>query len=208
MSKAAADNRIRCAWVPKGNILYEQYHDTEWGIPVHDDRRHFEFLILEAAQAGLSWLTILKRRMGYKKAFSNYNPEKVASYDEKKIAELLKDEGIIRNRLKVESAIRNARHFLEIQEEFGSFDQYIWRFVEGQTIQNAWKSCKEVPAQTKESLALSKDLRKRGFTFLGPTIIYAHMQATGLVNDHTIDCFRHREVSGLLNYKARLKLFD
>lgn len=187
--------KCRCAWVPEGNQLYQDYHDNEWGVPVHDDYKHYEFLILEAAQAGLSWLTILKRRNGYKKAFANFNPEKVARYDEKKIVELLTDEGIIRNRLKIESAVNNAKHFLEVQEEFGSFDKYIWQFVDGRPIQNRWKSIKEVPPQTKESLALSKDLKKRGFKFVGPTVIYAHMQATGLVNDHTIDCFRYPHLS-------------
>lgn len=185
----------RCGWVEPGNTLYEVYHDTEWGVPVHDDTKHFEFLILEAAQAGLSWLTILKRRQGYKSAFQNFDPAKVARFSDAKIEELLKFDGIIRNRLKVQSAVNNARHFLEIQEEFGSFDNYIWQFVDGHPIQNRWKSHAEIPPETKESKCLSKDLKARGFTFVGPVVIYAHMQATGLVNDHTIDCFRYREVS-------------
>lgn len=181
----------RCKWVQEGNKLYEDYHDYEWGVPVHDDRKHFEFLILEGAQAGLSWLTILKRREGYRKAFADFDPKKVAKFDDKKIEELLAYDGIIRNRLKVTSAVTNARHFLEIQEEFGSFDKYIWGFVGGKPIKNSWKSISEVPPQTKESELLSKDLRKRGFRFVGPTVMYAHMQAVGLVNDHTTDCFRY-----------------
>lgn len=181
--------KIRCGWVPEGNELYQIYHDTEWGVPVHDDRKHFEFLILEGAQAGLSWLTILKRREGYRQAFANFDPQKVAKFDEAKIAELLSFEGIIRNRLKVRSAVTNAQLFLAIQKEFGSFNKYIWSFVGGKTIQNRRKSIKDVPPETKESRALSEDLRKRGFKFVGPTVMYAHMQATGLVNDHIIDCF-------------------
>lgn len=184
--------KVRCQWVVEGNELYENYHDSEWGVPVHDDRKHFEFLILEGAQAGLSWLTILKRREGYRKAFANFDPKKVAVFDENTVERLLKDEGIIRNRLKVASVINNAKCFLEVQKEFGSFDAYIWSFVGGKPIQNHWKSIEEIPAETKESKALSKDLIKRGFRFVGPTIIYAHMQATGLVNDHTVDCFCHR----------------
>lgn len=185
----------RCKWVQADNKLYEAYHDTEWGVPVHNDNKHFEFLILEGAQAGLSWLTILKRREGYRKAFANFNPETVAKYDDAKIAQLLTCEEIIRNQLKIKSTVINAQRFLEIQEEFGSFDNYIWRFVDGETIQNSWHNIKEVPAETKESKALSADLKKRGFKFVGPTVIYAHMQAVGLVNDHTIDCFRYRELA-------------
>lgn len=184
----------RCQWVPEGNELYEAYHDEEWGIPVHDDRKHFEFLILEGAQAGLSWLTILRRREGYRKAFANFDPKVVAKFSEEKIEELLQNADIIRNRLKVVSAVVNAKCFLEVQKEFGSFDKYIWQFVNGKTIQNHRKSIKEVPAETKESQALSKDLKKRGFKFVGPTIIYAHMQAIGLVNDHTCDCFRYGDL--------------
>src|ERR1700733_3623063 len=183
---------IRCEWVQSGNTLYEEYHDTEWGVPVHDDRKHFEFLILEGAQAGLSWLTILKRRAEYAKAFANYDWEKVADFGVKEVEKLLKESGIVRNRAKIESAINNAERFVEIRKEFGSFDNYVWRFVEGKPLQPNRKTMKEIPSQTKESLALSKDLQKRGFRFVGPTIIYAHMQATGLINDHTVDCFRFR----------------
>ena len=185
---------IRCPWVSENNPLDQDYHDKEWGVPVHDDRKHFEFLILEGAQAGLSWSTILQRRKEYAKAFANFDPEKVASYDRKKVEELLEKSGIIRNRLKVESAIVNAQQFLDIQQEFGSFDRYIWQFVDGKPLQNSWKTIKDIPASTKESQLLSKDLKKRGFKFVGPTIIYAHMQAVGLVNDHTIDCFRYKEL--------------
>lgn len=184
----------RCAWVMSGNKEYEAYHDQEWGVPNHDDQKHFEFLILEGAQAGLSWLTILKRREGYRQAFANFNPEVVARYSKSKIDQLLQFDGIIRNRLKVESSILNAQGFLTIQEEFGSFDQYVWQFVDGKPIQNNWKNLKEIPSETKESKTLSKDLKQRGFKFVGSTIIYAYMQAMGLVNDHTIDCFRHREL--------------
>ena len=188
-------NIQRCRWVQEGNALYECYHDKEWGVPVHDDRIHFEFLILEGAQAGLSWLTILKRREGYRRVFAHFDPEIVAKFDEAKIAEILTREEIIRNKLKIASAVTNAKLFLEIQKEFGSFDKYIWQFVGGAVLQNARKSIKEVPAETQESRELSKDLRKRGFKFVGPTVMYAHMQATGLVNDHTADCFRHSELA-------------
>lgn len=183
--------RKRCAWVPEDNVLYQEYHDKEWGVPIHDDRLHFEFLILEGAQAGLSWLTILKRRDAYRKAFDNFDPKKVAKYDQTKLDELLQNEGIIRNRLKIGSAVTNAQAFLAVQKEFGSFDKYIWGFVGGKPIHNKWKTRSEVPAVSEEAKALSKDLIKRGFRFVGPTIIYAHMQAIGMVNDHTTDCFRH-----------------
>lgn len=185
----------RCAWVPPGNTLYEHYHDTEWGVPVHDDRKHFEFLILEGAQAGLSWLTILKKREGYRKAFSNFDPAKVAKYDQAKINTLLANEEIVRNRLKINSCVSNAKLFLQIQKEFGSFNTYIWQFVGGKTIQNNWKTIQEIPQETEESRALSKDLQKRGFKFVGPKVMYSHMQATGLVNDHTTDCFCYRKLS-------------
>lgn len=191
MGKKLKEEVCRCAWVPSDNLLYQNYHDFEWGIPVHDDIKHFEFLILEGAQAGLSWLTILKRRDGYRRAFDGFHPQKVAAFDENKIGELLLDEGIIRNRLKINSAITNAQHFLEIQEDFGSFDKYVWTFVGNKPIQNSWKSHKDIPVESKESIALSKDLRKRGFNFVGSTIMYAYMQAVGLVNDHIIDCFRY-----------------
>lgn len=185
----------RCAWVQPGNELYETYHDMEWGVPVHDDNKHFEFLILEGAQAGLSWLTVLKRREGYRRAYSNFDPEIVAKYNEATIEKLLNNPEIIRNKLKVKSSINNAKLFLKIQEEFGSFDRYIWQFVDGETKQNQRKTIKEVPPETKESKALSTDLRKRGFNFVGPVVMYAHMQATGLVNDHTVDCFCYKKLS-------------
>lgn len=184
----------RCEWAEGSFDQYIQYHDEEWGVPVNDDRNHFEFLILEGAQAGLSWATILKRRDGYRKAFADFDPVKVARFDEDKIQELLQFEGIIRNKLKVRGAVTNAQKFLEIQQEFGSFDDYIWGFVGGKPIVNHWKSMNEVPATSPESDALSKDLKKRGFKFVGSTIMYAHMQACGLVNDHTIDCFRFDQV--------------
>ncbi len=185
--------KTRCPWATPGNALYEEYHDNEWGVPVHSDSVHFEFLVLEAAQAGLSWIHVLKRREGYKEAFSNFDPAKVAGYDQKKIEELLLNPGIIRNRLKVESAVENAKRFLAIQEEFGSFDAYVWQFVNGKPIRNHWHSLQDVPCETKESKALSKDLKKRGFTFVGPTIMYAYMQAVGLVNDHLVSCFRSQK---------------
>jgi DNA-3-methyladenine glycosylase I len=185
---------IRCQWAGT-DPLYVAYHDLEWGVPVHDDRLLFEFLVLEGAQAGLSWITILRKRESYRKAFEGFDPEKVARYGEEKVAELLANPGIIRNRLKVRAAIQNAQAFLRVQEEFGSFDTYIWQFVDGKPRKNAWQSMAEIPAQTPESTAMSKDLVRRGFRFVGPTICYAHMQATGMVNDHTIDCFRYHEVA-------------
>lgn len=184
----------RCAWAEGEFTEYIKYHDEEWGVPVHDDKTHFEFLILEGAQAGLSWATILKRRDGYRKAFANFNAEKVARFDEEKIQELLQYKRIIRNKLKVRSAVTNAQHFLDVQEEFGSFDTYIWQFTGGQPIVNQWENQQAVPATTRESDNLSKDLKKRGFKFVGSTIMYAHMQATGMVNDHLVSCFRHGEV--------------
>ncbi|SHK32311.1 DNA-3-methyladenine glycosylase I [Paramaledivibacter caminithermalis] len=183
----------RCDWAGNDSI-YIEYHDKEWGVPVHDDRKHFEFIILEGAQAGLSWITILKRRENYRKAFDNFEPQKVAKYDEKKIQELLDNKGIIRNRRKIEAAVANAKAFLEVQKEFGSFDKYIWQFVGGKTIKNSFKSLEDIPAKTPESEAMSKDLKKRGFKFVGPTICYAYMQAVGMVNDHLMDCFRYEEV--------------
>jgi len=184
----------RCSWSTNEDI-YIRYHDEEWGVPVHDDRKLFEFLILEGAQAGLSWITILKRREAYRDAFDQFDPEKVARYDEAKIEELLQRPDLIRNRLKINSAVTNAQAFLKVQEEFGSFDKYIWSFVDGKPIQNKWKKLNEIPAQTPLSVKISKDLKKRGFKFVGPTIVYAHMQATGMVNDHLVDCFRYREVA-------------
>ena len=184
---------VRCPWAK--NELNIAYHDEEWGVPVHEENRWFEFLVLEGAQAGLSWDTILKKRARYREVFDGFEPAKVARYDKRKIASLLKDEGIIRNRLKIEATIGNARAFLKVQEEFGTFDAYIWRFVGGQPKQNAWKAHKRLPAKTIESDALSKDLQKRGFRFVGSTICYALMQATGLVNDHLVSCFRYPELS-------------
>ncbi|GAB1445637.1 MAG: DNA-3-methyladenine glycosylase I [Cyclobacteriaceae bacterium] len=186
----------RCAWC-LGFDQYIEYHDTEWGVPVHNDRRHFEFLILEGAQAGLSWATILKKREGYQKLFADFDPEKVAQFSETKIEKLLLNPAIVRNRLKVNAAVNNAKRFLEVQKEFGSFDRYIWQFVGGKPIVGKREIMAEVPATTKESDALSKDLIKRGFKFVGSTVIYAHMQACGLVNDHLTDCFRFKETKDL-----------
>lgn len=185
----------RCAWVPEGNEIYEQYHDTEWGVPVYDDRVLFEFLILEGAQAGLSWLTILKRRGGYKNAFANFDAQKVANFTATDIKRLKQSEAIIRNQLKIEAAVTNAQHFLDVQEEFGSFSTYQWSFVGGTPKVNHWGKISEVPVVTPEAEAFSKDLKRRGFKFVGPTIVYAHMQATGMVNDHTTDCFRYKVLS-------------
>ena len=190
------DEGGRCAW-GASHPLYLPYHDEEWGVPLHDDQKIFEMLVLEGAQAGLSWLTILKRRPAYRRAFSQFDPRKVARFDAQEVERLLNDAGIIRNRLKIESAVRNARAFLAVQEEFGSFDAYIWGFVGGRPRQNRWRSWQEVPARTTESDALSKDLKSRGFSFVGSTICYAHMQATGMVNDHQVDCFRYGEVQEL-----------
>lgn len=187
----------RCDWVVGQFPEYIQYHDNEWGVPVHDDQKHFEFLILEGAQAGLSWSTILKRREGYRVAFADFEVEEVARFDEEKVESLLLDKGIIRNRLKVRSAVTNARAFIKIQEEFGSFDHYIWSFVNNQPVVKGWTKMSQIPAKTPASDALSKDLKKRGFKFVGSTIIYAHMQACGLVNDHTKDCFRFQEIIAL-----------
>jgi|SRR5215469_10702775 len=184
----------RCAWVRLDNPLMLAYHDREWGVPVHDDRKHFEFLILEGAQAGLSWSTILNKREGYRHAFADFDPVKVARFTTQRIEKLILDPGIIRNRLKIESSVRNARAFLKLQDEFGSFDAYCWRFVNGQPKLNKWKSTQHVPATSPESDAFSKDLKHRGFNFVGSTVIYAHMQAVGMVNDHLTDCFRYREV--------------
>ena len=189
-------NKKRCAW-PGSDELYVKYHDEEWGVPLHNDQKLFEFLILEGAQAGLSWITILRRRDHYHRAFDGFDPVKVAGYDKRKIARLLKDPGIIRNRLKVESTVKNAQSLLAVVEEFETFDKFIWRFVSERPIQNRWKNLKEIPAETEESQTMSKELRRRGFSFVGPTICYAHMQATGMVNDHVQECFRYRQVKGL-----------
>lgn len=186
----------RCAWCGT-DPLYVAYHDSEWGVPVHDDRLLFEFLILEGAQAGLSWITILRKREAYRKAFAGFDVGKVARFGKREVERLLGDAGIVRNRLKIAAAINNAQRFLEVQEAFGSFDGYIWRFVNGRPLQNRRKSLKDIPATTKESDALSRDLKARGFKFVGSTICYAHMQATGMVNDHVADCFRHGEVRKL-----------
>ena len=184
----------RCAWAGT-EPLYVAYHDQEWGVPVHDDRLLFEFLILEGAQAGLSWATILRKRENYRRAFDNFEPALVARYDEHKVAALLADPGIVRNRLKVASAIQNARAFLQVQEQFGSFAAYMWQFVDGKPRVNAWRTMADIPAETDQSRRLSKDLIQRGFRFVGPTIIYAHMQAVGMVNDHVVDCFRYAELA-------------
>jgi len=184
----------RCEWCENTFDEYIKYHDEEWGIPVHDDKTHFEFLLLEGAQAGLSWATILKRRGGYRTAFKEFDPDKVSKFKENKILELLQFEGIIRNKLKVRGAVENAKSFLDVQKEFESFDNYIWQFVNETPIVNNWESTTQIPATSKESDTLSKDLKKRGFKFVGSTIMYAHMQACGLVNDHTTNCFRYNEI--------------
>jgi DNA-3-methyladenine glycosylase I len=191
--KSPEANVIRCHWA--SNALNIPYHDQEWGVPVHDDQKLFELLILEGAQAGLSWDTILQKRARYREVFDGFDPGKVARYDKKKVRQLLTDAGIIRNRLKIASTISNARSFLKIQEEFGTFDAYMWRFVDGRPKQNAWKTHKQVPVLTAESDAMSKDLKKRGFRFVGSTICYAFMQATGMVNDHVVSCFRYTDLA-------------
>lgn len=183
----------RCAWVPEDE-LYREYHDIEWGVPVHDDRKHFEFLVLDGMQAGLSWITILRKRENFRKAFDGFKPDIIAGYDEHKIRSLLEDPGIIRNRSKIAGAVSNARRFLEVQEKFGSFDAFVWSFVNGQTIQNQWRSVQDIPASTKVSEHMSMELKGLDFKFVGPTICYAYMQAAGLVNDHTQDCFRYSEL--------------
>jgi len=183
----------RCPWVNADPAMID-YHDREWGVPVHDDRTHFEFLVLEGAQAGLSWSTVLRKREGYRRAFSGFDPQKVARYPNARIQKLLADASIVRNRLKIGAAVRNARAFLAVQEEFGSFDRYCWRFVDGRPRVNRRRSMKDIPAKSPESDAFSKDLKRRGFSFVGTTIMYAHMQAVGMVNDHVVDCFRYREL--------------
>ena len=187
------NNKIRCPW-PANDPLYIKYHDKEWGVPVHNDRKLFEFLLLEGFQAGLSWRTILVKRPNFRKAFDNFDFNKVAKYDKRKINSLMKDAGIIRNQLKINSTVSNAKAFLAVRKEFGTFDRYIWGFVDGEPIKNKFKSIKEVPARTELSDLISKDLKKRGFNFVGSTIVYAHMQATGMVNDHFVDCFRYNEL--------------
>jgi DNA-3-methyladenine glycosylase I len=190
-------DKQRCEWGPRGGELMVAYHDTEWGVPVHDDRKQFEFLTLESAQAGLSWLVVLRKREAYRRAFADFDPEKVARFTDKRVEKLLVDPGIIRNRQKIAAAISNARAFLAVSEEFGSFDKYIWGFVDGRPIQNRLQSIKDAPATSKESDALSKDLKQRGFKFVGSTIMYAHMQAVGMVNDHLVTCFRHKACARL-----------
>jgi DNA-3-methyladenine glycosylase I len=185
---------VRCAWVPEGNELYTRYHDEEWGVPVHDDKKIFEFLVLESAQAGLSWITILKKRVAYKKAFANFDYKKVARFSHKDVARLMNDVGIVRNKMKIEAAINNAKCFIDIQKEFGSFSAYMWQFVGGIPIDGRRTSIKMLPAITKESEVFAKDLKQRGFKFLGATTVYAHMQAVGMVNDHTTNCFRYRAI--------------
>ena len=191
--KSQKDRKTRCAWIT--DPLMEKYHDREWGVPVREDRKHFEFLVLESAQAGLSWRTVLHKRENYRKLFSGFDPVKVARFGKSKVQKLLQNPGIIRNRLKIEAAINNARRFLEIQKEFGSFSNYVWNFTDGRAKANRWKTLKDLPAKTPESDRLSEDLKKRGFKFLGSTVLYSHMQAVGIVNDHVTTCFRHRKLS-------------
>lgn len=190
---AKSQEKERCPWVPLNDPLYAKYHDTEWGVPVHDDRMLFEFLVLESAQAGLSWRTVLYKRENYRKAFANFDPKKVACFTKRDVTRLLRNKGVIRNRLKIEAAVNNARRFLEIQKEFGSFATYSWTFVGGKPIVHRLKKLADYPEHIPEATRFSADLKKRGFKFLGPKIVYAHMQATGMVNDHTVTCFRHRE---------------
>jgi DNA-3-methyladenine glycosylase I len=198
MAKPSAGKTLRrCTWAGDSSLAYIEYHDREWGVPVWDDRTQFEFLILEGAQAGLSWSTILNKRDGYRAAFAGFDPEKVARFTAKKTEKILKDPGIVRNRLKVGAAVVNARMFLRVQEEFDGFCNYIWRFVDGQPTQNRFRKTEQVPASSAESDALSRDLKQRGFKFVGTTIVYAHMQATGMVNDHLVSCFRHAECAAL-----------
>ena len=184
----------RCPWLDLDKPDYVAYHDREWGVPVHDDRKHFEFLTLESAQAGLSWYTVLRKRANYRQAFAEFDPAKVASFNAAKIEQMLQDPGLIRNRRKIGAAVENARHFLAVQDEFGSFSNYIWRFVNGEPIVNEFRTLADLPATSRESDALSKDLKSRGFKFIGSIVIYAHMQATGMVNDHVLDCFRRRQI--------------
>jgi DNA-3-methyladenine glycosylase I len=194
---ARSKDVVRCPWSLGVNDAYTAYHDEEWGVPVHDDRKQFEFLVLESAQAGLSWSTVLNKRDGYRRAFADFDPEKVARFTDRRIERLLQDPSIIRNRLKVSAAVHNARAFLTVQDEFGTFSQYIWQFVDGRPIQHCWSRQQELPASTKQSDALSKDLKQRGFKFVGTTIVYAHMQAVGMVNDHLVSCFRYRPCARL-----------
>ncbi|MHB1708070.1 MAG: DNA-3-methyladenine glycosylase I [Thermoplasmataceae archaeon] len=194
------NNRQRCGWVPENDAQYTQYHDTEWGVPLHDDLRLFEMLILEGQQAGLSWRTILYKRQNFRNAFDNFEPERIAGYDESKIESLLRDQGIIRNRLKIYSVIQNARTFLEVKEESGTFSSYIWKFVGNKPVVNRWKSQYEVPSRTRISDEMSRNLSERGFKFTGSTICYSFMQAVGMVNDHVTSCFRHEEISEIYDH--------
>ncbi len=193
----AKKEKKRCPWPGTVHQAYVDYHDHEWGVPVHDDHKQFEFLLLEGAQAGLSWWTVLNKRDNYRRLFAQFDPEKVARFTAKRIEKLLEDPGIIRNRLKVNAAVTNAKAFLEVREEYGTFDEYIWQFVNGTPIQNRWRQLKDIPATTRQSDSLSKDLKRRGFKFVGSTIVYAHMQAVGMVNDHLVSCFRHKECARL-----------
>ena len=195
--KSRMMSKIRCGWAKPDNDLYLNYHDEEWGVPVHDDQILFEFLVLESFQAGLSWELILNKRENFRKAFSNFEVDKVARYKETKIQGLLKDTSIVRNKLKITATINNAQKFIDIQEEFGSFDQYVWRFVEGKPIINEWKTLDQIPANTALSDKISKDLKQRGFKFMGTTVVYSHLQATGLINDHIVECFRYKEIKAL-----------
>jgi len=192
--KSDQNEKIRCEWCESSD-LYREYHDNEWGVPAFDDRKHFEFLVLESAQAGLSWITILKKRENYRKAYDNFDPEKVARYGEKKKAALMADTGIVRNKLKIEASVNNAKCFLEVQKEFGSFSDYIWSFVKGKPVTGKWKTLAEIPARTELSDQLAADMKKRGFKFLGSIILYSHIQATGVVNDHITGCFRYKELT-------------
>ncbi|MEK7585581.1 MAG: DNA-3-methyladenine glycosylase I [Patescibacteria group bacterium] len=185
----------RCAWVPEGNELYARYHDEEWGVPVTDDRKMFEFLVLESAQAGLSWLTVLRKRENYRLAFHQFNPEKVAKMTERDVARLLGNPGIIRNKQKIRAAINNAKRFLEVKKEFGSFSKYLWSFVAGKPIVNRWRTLKQLPAKTPLAESIAVDMKRRGFQFFGPTVCYAHLQATGLINDHLVSCFRYNKLN-------------
>jgi DNA-3-methyladenine glycosylase I len=196
----ANNNIIRCSWCT-GNEIYENYHDYEWGVPVHDDNKHFEMIVLDGAQAGLSWLTVLKKRENYREAFARFDPRKVAEFNENKIEELMNNKGIIRNRQKIRSAIKNAGAFIKVQEEFGSFDKFIWSFVNNKTIVNSWENDSEIPATSLESDEMSKELKKRGFSFVGSTICYAYMQAAGMVNDHVTGCFRYEEINNAYHNK-------
>ena len=193
--RGPAIHEKRCSWVNTGDPLSLEYHDREWGVPIHSDRKHFEVMVLSGAQAGLNWSLVLKKREGYRSAFDMFDPEKVAHYTEKRIQKLLVDPGIIRNRMKIEASVRNARALLKIQEEFGDFDSYCWRFVNDRPKLNHWKTTRQIPATSPESETFSKDLKRRGFSFVGPTVIYAYMQAAGMVNDHVIDCFRYKQIS-------------